>query len=80
MWDRRYICYLTAEGVTCITAERDSILKQRLPLVRAMLAAARLPAETRRLESERKNLLRRVLYLNRLLHYRCPTPFRGVSA
>lgn len=57
--DRRYRSWLTVKGAEKIAQERDHIMKVKLPQLRESGASPK----------ERKDLLRRTLYLNQLLHF-----------
>ncbi len=62
--DKRYTCWLTQIGVEKLTEERDTILNVRLPKLRAGTLT-----EVMKTEKQRHHLIRRVLYLNRLLNF-----------
>lgn len=73
--DRRYLVWLTADGVRAVTAERDTILKVQLPLLRKGTAA-----EVTTNRPQRKQLMRRVLILNQWLHYNSNKETNGTVA
>lgn len=63
MRDRRFICWLTQDGVDRVKQDRDRIMQS----VKGMREGD--PIEVAGRELTRHLLMKRVLYLNQLLHY-----------
>lgn len=61
---KRFKSWLTAEGVKALTTERNNILNVKLPALRAGTLSEVLASEP-----DRRNLIMRVIYLNRMLNY-----------
>lgn len=71
--DRRWLTWLTPQGVRLLTAERDKILNVKLPAVRQGTSSEVLGRER-----AIRLLLRRVLQLNQSLHYNGNPATRGI--
>ncbi|MDN4090884.1 hypothetical protein [Paenibacillus polymyxa] len=64
--DRRYICWLTREGVIALNKEKEHIRSERLPWARQLIATE---PKREQYQNIMKDFLKRILKINQMLHY-----------
>ncbi|WP_240661799.1 hypothetical protein [Paenibacillus xylanexedens] len=64
--DKRYICWLTREGVISFQKEKKRIITEKLPWARELLASE---PEREQYQLILKGLLKRILRINQMLNY-----------
>ncbi|MGW8956636.1 hypothetical protein [Paenibacillus sp. NPDC055715] len=65
--DRRYICWLSRQGVVALKKEKEQITYEELPRVRQLIVSE--PELERRYQVIKQVFLKRILRINQMLHY-----------